>query len=58
MPADKKYINFYIKTKLLPTSHETLAEIDPDTQTGGTNLSKKAASSLLSSTLCLVPALT
>lgn len=56
MPADKKkYINFYIQTKL---SHETVAEIDPDTQTEGTNLSKKAASSLLSSTLCLVPALT
>lgn len=59
MPADKKkYINFYIPTKLLLTSHETLAEIDPDMQTEGTNLSKKAASSLLSSTLCLVPALT
>lgn len=59
MPADKKkYINFYIQTKPLLTSHETLAEIDPDMQTEGTNLSKKAASSLLSSTLCLVPALT
>lgn len=40
------------------TLHETFAEIDPGTQREGTNLSKKAASSLLSSTLCLVPALT
>lgn len=41
--------------KLFLSSHETPAEIDP---VEGTDLSKKAASSLLSSTLCLVPALT
>lgn len=32
MQADKKYVNFYIKSKLLLTSHETLAEIDPDSR--------------------------
>lgn len=55
---EKKNFNFYINTKRLLTLHETLSEIDSDTQTERTNLSKKAASSLLSSTLCLVPALT
>lgn len=51
--------NAYIKWKLLlnlawNTCRNRLRHL----QTEGTNLSKKAASSLLSSTLCLVPALT
>lgn len=63
MPEETKthtrtHPDFYIKTKLFLTLHETVAEIDPVTQADKTNLSKKAASSLLSSTLCLVPALT
>lgn len=55
----KKNVHSYIKWKLLlnftwNTCRNRLRRL----QTEGTNLSKKAASSLLSSTLCLVPALT